>query len=58
MEKLIDLITFSRRSENGHDFYSRKYFYGEAYNQYEGTPQLESPTPDSEYINKMDSNAW
>lgn len=58
MEKLIDLITFAKKEKEGHDFYTTKFFCGEAFQQYEGTPQKDSPTADDKYINKMDSNAW
>lgn len=56
--EMIDLITFSEKEKEGHKFYTVKYSYGEAFPQYEGTPQKDSPTPDDKYIDGMDSNAW
>ena len=58
MEKMIDLITFSKKEKKGHKFYTTKFFYGESFPQYEGTPQKDSPTPDEKDIDGMDSNAW
>ena len=56
--EMIDLITFTKKDNEGHKFYKNKFFGGEIFPQYEGTPQKDSPTPDSEYIDSMDSNAW
>lgn len=58
MAKLIDLITYSKKCSEGHKFYTTKYFYSQPYVQYEGTPELNSPTPDDTYISKMTSNTW
>lgn len=58
MEQLIDLITFSEKEKEGHKFYKTKFFCGESFPQYEGTPQKDNPTPDDKYIDGMDSNAW
>lgn len=58
MAKLIDLITYSKKCSEGHKFYTTKYFYSQPYVQYEGTPELNNPTPDDTYISKMTSNTW
>lgn len=57
-KQFIDLITFSKKDKEGYKFYKTKYFYGRAYPQFEGTPDLKESVPDDKYINSMDSNDW